>query len=105
MESHALCGTKSTTMAETAFASHIGPLREIGSPGGCFMIELEHRLGLKGLPTAKCTDHGLVLRPEPVSANATLTVTWSCPICTAEHSTPLKKTSKRARAAASPPEA
>jgi len=73
MESHALCGTKSTTMAETAFASHIGPLREIGSPGGCFMIELEHRLGLKGLPTAKCTDHGLVLRPEPVSANATLT--------------------------------
>lgn len=69
------------------------------------MIELEHRLGLKGLPTAKCSEHDLVLRPEPVSGNATLTVTWSCPICTAEDLTPLKKTSKRSRAAPSPPEA
>lgn len=62
------------------------------------MIELEHSLGLKGLPTAKCTEHGLVLRPEPVSAPATLTVTWSCPICTAKESTPFKKPSKRSRA-------
>lgn len=92
-------------MAESAFASHVCPRLEIGCPGGCFMIELEHSLGLKGLPTAKCTEHGLVLRPEPVSAHATLTVTWSCPICTAEHSTPLKKPSKRSRAAPSPPEA
>jgi len=92
-------------MAETAFASHIWPLLETGCPGKCFMIELEHRLGLKGLPTAKCTEHGLVLRPEPVSACATLTVIWSCPICTAEHSTPLKKPSKRSRAAPSPREA
>ena len=62
------------------------------------MIELEHSLGLKGLPTAKCTEHGLVLRPEPVGARATLTVTWCCPICTAENATPLKKPSKRSRA-------
>ncbi len=85
-------------MAETGFASHIRPLLEIGCPGGCFMIELEHRLGLKGLPTAKCTEHVLVLRPEPVSAHATLTVAWSCPICTAEESMPLKDSSKRSQA-------
>jgi hypothetical protein len=62
------------------------------------MIELEHSLGLKGLPTAKCTKHGLVLRPEPVSEHATLTVTWSCPICRAENSTAFRKLSKRSRA-------
>lgn len=62
------------------------------------MIELEHSLGLKGLPTAKCTAHGLVLRPEPFSAHATLTVTWSCPICTAEESMPVKDSSKRSQA-------
>jgi hypothetical protein len=54
------------------------------------MIELDDSSGLKGLPTAKCTEHGLVLRPEPVSAHPTLTVTWSCPICTAEESISLK---------------
>jgi hypothetical protein len=54
------------------------------------MIELEHDLGLKGLPTAKCTEHGLVLRAEPASAHGILTVTWSCPICKAQESAPLK---------------
>ena len=48
------------------------------------MIELEHSLGLNGLPTAKCAEHGLVLRPEASAARATLVVTWSCPICKAE---------------------
>ena len=81
-------------MAETGCASHIRLLLQVDLGDG-FMVELEHSLGLKGLPTAKCTEHGLVLRPEPVSAHATLTVTWSCPICTAEESMSLKDSSKR----------
>ncbi|PYT73131.1 MAG: hypothetical protein DMG39_07430 [Acidobacteria bacterium] len=58
------------------------------------MIELEHSLGLNGLPTAKCTEHGLVLRPEPVRAHTTLTVIWCCPICKAEESPPFKASNR-----------
>ena len=84
-------------MADTGFASHIRLLLEVALGDG-FTIELEHSLDWKGLPTAKCTEHGLVLRPEPVSTHATLTVTWSCPICTAEESMSLKDLWKRSQA-------
>ena len=48
------------------------------------MIELDHGTGLRGLPTARCTTHNLVLQAEPFSEHGTLKLIWSCPICEAE---------------------
>ena len=48
------------------------------------MIELDHGIGLRGLPTARCTTHNLVLQAEFSSENGTLKLIWSCPICEAE---------------------
>ena len=48
------------------------------------MIELDQGLGLRGLPTARCTTHNLVLQAECSGENGTLTLVWSCPICEAE---------------------
>ena len=48
------------------------------------MIELDHGTGLRGLPTARCTSHNLVLQPETFNEHGTLKLIWSCPICEAE---------------------
>ena len=48
------------------------------------MIELDHGIGLKGLPTARCVTHNLVLQAESFSEHGTLKLIWSCPICEAE---------------------
>ena len=48
------------------------------------MIELDHGTGLRGLPTARCASHNLVLQPECFSEPGTLKLIWSCPICEAE---------------------
>jgi hypothetical protein len=51
------------------------------------MIELDHGTGLRGLPTARCTAHNLVLQPESFNDHGTLKLIWSCPICEAEEQT------------------
>lgn len=48
------------------------------------MIELDHGIGLRGLPTAKCSTHNLVLQAESSSEHGSLKLVWSCPICDAE---------------------
>ena len=48
------------------------------------MIELDHGTGLRGMPTARCTTHNLVLQAESFSDHGTLKLIWSCPICEAE---------------------
>ena len=48
------------------------------------MIELDQGVGLRGLPTARCTTHNLVLPAECSDENGTLKFVWSCPICEAE---------------------
>ena len=48
------------------------------------MIELDHGIGLRGLPTARCATHNLVLQAESFNEHGTLKLIWSCPICEAE---------------------
>ena len=48
------------------------------------MIELGNGMGLRGLPTARCTSHNLVLQAESFNEHGILKLIWSCPICDAE---------------------
>ena len=54
------------------------------------MIELDHDLDLRGLPTAKCTTHYLVLQAQSFSEHGTLTLIWSCPCASPKLKTHLK---------------
>jgi len=47
-------------------------------------IELEHAYGLQALPTAKCTKHGIVLRPDVDRPPGVLTLKYTCPACVHE---------------------
>lgn len=48
------------------------------------MIELDDGMGLRGLPTARCSSHNLVLQAESFNEHGILKLIWSCPICKAE---------------------
>jgi len=51
-------------------------------------IELDHPgVQGQGLPTARCTKHGVGFGPETSRPPGTLIVTWTCPVCKEEMKT------------------